>query len=220
MKRRYRPFSFVGWTMTETWARTCVPCSVGAACAADEGWRCARLVYTLRFRGRVVFRHTGAGCRGTGVGLMGDEEQATPTLDAADMALVTQLGERRHVQKGEYLYREGDATNEFFVVVSAEIDIVVTVDGNERVIMSHGPGRFLGELNLLSGLRVFVSARVVTEGDVVAISRDQLRELMATKPRLGDTILAAFMARRKLLMTGSRAHGAAHRITVLSGVSS
>jgi thioredoxin reductase (NADPH) len=54
---------------------------------------------------------------------------------------------------------------------------------------------------MLSGLRVFVSARVVTAGEVVVVSRDQLRQLMATKPRLGDTILAAFVARRGLLMT-------------------
>jgi thioredoxin reductase (NADPH) len=119
------------------------------------------------------------------------------------MALVTQLGDRRQVRKGEYLYREGDVAYEFFVLVSAEIDIVVAVDGGERVIIRHGPGRFLGELNMLSGLRVFVSARVVTAGEVVAISRDGLRQLMATNPRLGDTILAAFMARRGLLMTGA-----------------
>jgi thioredoxin reductase (NADPH) len=134
---------------------------------------------------------------------MGDEDLATPTLNAADMALVTELGERRQVHKGDYLYREGDATNEFFVLVSAEIDVVVGVDGEERVIVSHGPGRFLGELNMLSGLRVFVSARVVKSGDVVAISRDHLRQLMATNPRLGDIILSAFMARRGLLMTGA-----------------
>ncbi len=132
-----------------------------------------------------------------------DEEQATPTLDATDMALLAEYGERRHVREGEYLYREGDATNEFFVVVSAEIDIVMTVDGEERVIISHGPGRFLGELNMLSGLRVFVSARVMTDGEVIAISRDRMRELMSSKPRLGDTILAAFMARRGILMTGA-----------------
>jgi thioredoxin reductase (NADPH) len=134
---------------------------------------------------------------------MGDEELATPTLSPADMALVAQLGDRRQVREGEYLYREGDVAYEFFVLVSAEIDIVVSVDGEERVIIHHGPGRFLGELNMLSGLRVFVSARVVTAGEVVAISRDCLRQLMATKPRLGDTILAAFMARRGLLMTGA-----------------
>ncbi len=129
------------------------------------------------------------------------EEEATPTLDAADMALVTQMGVRRQVREGEYLYREGDVTYDFFVLVSAEVDIVVVVDGGERVIIRHGPGRFLGELNMLSGLRVFVSARVVTAGEVVVVPRDRLRQLMATNPRLGDIILAAFVARRGMLMT-------------------
>jgi thioredoxin reductase (NADPH) len=134
---------------------------------------------------------------------MGDEEEATPTLDAADMALVTQLGDRRRVEVGEYLFREGDAAYDFFVLVSAEVDIVVAVDGSEEAVIRHGPGRFLGELNMLSGLRVFVSARVISAGEVVAISRDRLRQLMATNPRLGDTILAAFVARRGLLMTAA-----------------
>jgi thioredoxin reductase (NADPH) len=134
---------------------------------------------------------------------MAHEDEATPTLDAADMAFVTQLGERREVHEGEYLYREGDVTNDFFVLVSAEIDMVVTVDDEERPIVHHGPGRFLGELGMLSGLRVFVSARVASGGEVVAISRDRLRQLMATDPRLGSIILAAFVARRALLMTNA-----------------
>jgi thioredoxin reductase (NADPH) len=134
---------------------------------------------------------------------MGVDEEASPTLDAADMELVTRLGARRQVVEGEYLYREGDAAYDFFVLVSAEVDIVVAVDDGERTIVRHGPGRFLGELNMLSGLRVFVSARVVKAGEVVVVPRDRLRQLMATKPRLGNTILAAFVARRGLLMTGA-----------------
>jgi thioredoxin reductase (NADPH) len=134
---------------------------------------------------------------------MADDDEATPTLDAADMALVTELGVRRQVQEGEYLYKAGDITYDFFVLVSAEVDIVVGVDDGERVIINHGPGRFLGELNMLSGMRVLVSARVVKPGEVVAVSRDRLRQLMATNPRLGNTILAAFVARRRMLMTGA-----------------
>jgi thioredoxin reductase (NADPH) len=128
-------------------------------------------------------------------------DEATPTLDEADMALAEQIGVRRRVHEGEYLYREGDHSYDFFVMVSAAVDIVVAVDGAERVIVRHGPGRFLGELNMLSGLRVLVSARVTTPGEVIAIPRDQMRQLMATNPRLGDTILAAFVARRGLLLT-------------------
>ena len=134
---------------------------------------------------------------------MAEDQEATPTLDAADIALVAELGTRRQAREGEYLYREGDVTYDFFVLVSAEVDIVVAVDGDERVIIRHGPGRFLGELNMLSGLRVFVSARVVTAGEVVVVARDRLRQLMATKPELGDTILSAFVARRGMLMTGA-----------------
>jgi thioredoxin reductase (NADPH) len=134
---------------------------------------------------------------------VGDEELATPTLNAGDMASVEELGVRREVREGEYLYRAGDVAYDFFVLVSAEVEIVVAVDGGETIVAHHGPGRFLGELNMLSGLRVFVSARVVTAGEVVVVSRDRMRQLMATNPRLGDTILAAFVARRGLLMTGA-----------------
>ena len=134
---------------------------------------------------------------------MAYEAEAIPTLDAGDVALIAELGVRRQVQVGEYLYREGDVTYDFFVLIDAAVDIALTVAGGEHVIAHHGPGRFLGELNMLSGLRVFVSARVVTAGEVVVVARDRLRQLMATHPALGDTILAAFVARRSMLMTGA-----------------
>ena len=134
---------------------------------------------------------------------MADEPETHPTLDPKEMALVAELGSPRQVREGEYLYREGDVTYDFFVLVSAEVDIVVTVDGGESLLVHHGPGRFLGELNMLTGLRVFVSARVVKSGEVIVVARDRLRQLMASNARLGDTILAAFMARRDWLMSGA-----------------
>jgi thioredoxin reductase (NADPH) len=51
--------------------------------------------------------------------LMRDDDEATPTLEATDMAIVARLGERRQAQAGEYLYREGDFTYDFFVRVDA-----------------------------------------------------------------------------------------------------
>jgi thioredoxin reductase (NADPH) len=134
---------------------------------------------------------------------MADDAVAFPTLSAADMAAIAELGTRRPMAKGEYLYREGDVTYDFFVVVSGAVEAVSTSGGTERVIARHGPGRFLGELNLLTGLRVFVSARVVEPGEVLVVPRDDLRRIISTRPGLGDVILAAFMARRAILMTGA-----------------
>jgi thioredoxin reductase len=62
---------------------------------------------------------------------MADEADATPTLDPTDVALVAQHDARRWVDEGEFLYREGDVTYDFFVLVTAEVDIVVSVDGGE-----------------------------------------------------------------------------------------
>jgi hypothetical protein len=113
------------------------------------------------------------------------------------------LGVRRAVAAGEYLYREGDASYDFYVVLSGAVVIFVKSEGRERIIARHDAGRFLGELNLLTGQRVYVSARVAVPGEVIVVSRDALRRLIATDANLSDKILAAFLARRAILMSGA-----------------
>ena len=83
----------------------------------------------------------------------------------------------------------------------AAVEITIGPVGNERVIARHGPGNFLGELNLLAGLRVFVSARVTEPGEVIVVPVVEFRRMVATQPALSDTILGAFIARRAVLVT-------------------
>jgi thioredoxin reductase (NADPH) len=128
---------------------------------------------------------------------------AFPALDPADIGAIEALGTRRSVSAGEYLFHQGDVRYDFYVVLSGEVEIVVNADGADRVVVRHGSGRFVGELSLLAGSRVLVSARVVQPGVVVVLPRDRLRHLIATSPRLGDTILAAFMARRGGLLSSA-----------------
>jgi thioredoxin reductase (NADPH) len=132
-----------------------------------------------------------------------DDAAAFPTLDDAQLATLEALGSRRSVEVGDFLFREGDTSYDFYVILSGAVDIVLHADGEERVVTRHGPGRFLGELSMLSGLRVFLSARVAEPGEVIVVPAADLRRVLATQPGLGDTILAAFMARRAGLLTGA-----------------
>jgi thioredoxin reductase (NADPH) len=134
-----------------------------------------------------------------------DTTIAFPTLDAGELAVLEALGTTRPTAAGEYLYREGDATYDFFVVLSGLVEIVARIDGEERIITSHGRGRFIGELNLLTGQRAYLSARVVEPGEVIVVPRAALQHVIATQPRLGDMILAAFMARRSQLLDDAAA---------------
>jgi thioredoxin reductase (NADPH) len=133
-----------------------------------------------------------------------DYSEAFPTLTEADLGVLERQGSRRSTYRGEYLFRQGDATNDFYVVLSGAVEMVVhSATNEERVVARHGPGRFIGELSLISGLRLFVSARVVEPGEVTIVSRESLRDLLATQPSLSDTVLKALMARRTLLLTGA-----------------
>ena len=120
-------------------------------------------------------------------------EAVIPDLDDSEIESMEPHGTRCVVRAGDYLYRAGDTGYDFYVVLSGSIEIVLEVDGDEQVIVTHGPGKFLGELNLLTGLRVFVSARVAEDGEVLAIPVEELRRIIATEPQLSDKILATFM---------------------------
>jgi thioredoxin reductase (NADPH) len=49
---------------------------------------------------------------------------------------------------------------------------------------------------MLTGSRVFLSARMVEPGEVLAVPVEQLRMVIATQPNLSDKILTTFMSRR------------------------
>ncbi len=150
-----------------------------------------------------------------------DGDSSIPTLDASEIALLEPLGRRQRVDAGDYLYRAGDAGYDFYVVLSGRVEILLDADGDDGLITVHGPGRFLGELNMLTGLRVFVSARVAEAGEVLALPVDALRRVIATEPQLSDKILTAFISRRADLITdaatttrviGSRYSSETHQI--------
>jgi thioredoxin reductase (NADPH) len=127
------------------------------------------------------------------------DDVAWPRLDSDLIAELEALGEIRDVEPGDILYRAGAPTPDFFVVLEGEVEIVRLDDAGELVIATHGPHRFLGELNLLTGQRAFLSARVSRPGRVLVVPLATLRQLMSTKPDFSDTIFRALVARREIL---------------------
>ncbi len=131
------------------------------------------------------------------------DDAALTVLTADELAAIEAVGTRRSVVPGEYLYRAGDARYDFFVILNGSVVVFTVADGGAREIARHGPGRFLGELNMLTGMRVFVSVEVVEAGEVLVVPHDRLLSLISTHPSLSDKVLAAFMARRTMLLEGA-----------------
>ena len=93
-------------------------------------------------------------------------------LLASQLATLVSLGEERTAGVGDVLYRVGDRRYPFIAILEGEVAIL---DGAGQEIVRHGPSRFLGELNLLSGQAVFVTAVVTQPLRYVAVHPDVLR---------------------------------------------
>src|SRR3977135_2752943 len=104
---------------------------------------------------------------------------AFPRLSEQQIEALARHGERRPTRRGELLFREGDPSCDFYVIQEGMVAVVEDYGRDPRLIGVHGPGRFLGELNLLTGQTVFLTAEVRQPGEVVVVPAETLRHLVA-----------------------------------------
>jgi thioredoxin reductase (NADPH) len=121
---------------------------------------------------------------------------ASPRLSASQLARLGALGEERTARVGDVLYRVGDRTYPFIAILAGEVAII---DAAGREIVRHGPSGFLGEMNLLTGQTVFVTAVVTKRLRYVAVERDVLKALLFEDGPLSDLVLATLIDRREAL---------------------
>ncbi|MFL5896166.1 MAG: FAD-dependent oxidoreductase [Thermoleophilaceae bacterium] len=130
-----------------------------------------------------------------------DQQGAFPRLGDEAIAALEEYGRHRETQVGDVLFADGDATYDFFVVLSGKVAIVQDANcADEHTIGVHGERRFLGELNLLSGEGVYLTARVVEPGEVLQLPRKDLRAFIDNEPGIAELIMRAYLARRALLI--------------------
>jgi thioredoxin reductase (NADPH) len=121
---------------------------------------------------------------------------ASPTLSASQLATLAGLGEELTAQVGDVLFQVGDRRYPFIAIIEGEVAIH---DAAGHEITRHGRSGFLGEMNLLSGQTVFLTAIVTQTLRYIAVPRDALRPLLFEDGPLSDLVLSTFTLRREAL---------------------
>ena len=120
----------------------------------------------------------------------------SPVLSASQLELLASHGEERTAGVGDVLFEIGDERYPFIAILEGEAAILDSA-GDE--IVRHGASGFLGELNLMTGQTVYLTAVVTQPMRYIAVEREVLRPLLFDDGPLGDVLLSAFMARREAL---------------------
>ena len=117
-------------------------------------------------------------------------------LSSTQLTLLAGHGEERTAEVGETLFEVGDESYPFVAIVEGEVAVT---DAAGQEIVRHGASGFLGEMNLLSGQTVFLTAVVTEPMRYIAVDREVLRQLLFEDGALSDLLLSAFVERRELL---------------------
>ena len=128
---------------------------------------------------------------------------AFPRLTPGDIALLRILGTSHWYEDGETVFRAGRDAAEMYVVESGAMDILNPAQDNRHVV-THGPGEFSGDIDLLTRRPPIVTAVARGRTQLTRVPGERLREVLIKIPHVGEILLAAALERRRLLLeTGS-----------------
>jgi thioredoxin reductase (NADPH) len=126
------------------------------------------------------------------------EETAFPRLTSAELALVKPLATPCDYADGDVVFRAGQPDIDLYVVESGRLEIRNPTDG-DRLIAVHEPGHFSGDIDVLTGRPVIVTAVAKGPTRLLCVPNGQLRRLLNRVPSLGEKLIIAFTRRRELL---------------------
>ena len=127
------------------------------------------------------------------------EEIAFPKLTSAEIAHIRTMATPCDYADGQVLFPAGTPNVDFYVVESGGVEIRNPSDDN-RLIVVHDPGQFSGDIDLLTGRPVIVTATARGPTRILRVPNGQLRALLNRVPTLGEKLIIAFTRRRELLV--------------------
>jgi thioredoxin reductase (NADPH) len=119
------------------------------------------------------------------------------TLAPAEIDRLRRFGERHAWADGEALVRVGEAGHGMTIILEGVVDITSQDElGRRTLIVTYGPGSFMGELAQLSGRAALVDAYARGPVEGLVIPPERLRALLVAEAELGERIMRALILRR------------------------
>jgi thioredoxin reductase (NADPH) len=125
-----------------------------------------------------------------------EDPDLRPLLGESQLTLLRRYGKAVEVLEGEILFADGDQTYDMIVVLEGGVEVVEHLgQTDERLIISYGPREFIGEMGLLTGQSVYLSAVATSDARLLRIPAPQVKTIISEEPDLSDLIIRAFLLR-------------------------
>jgi len=114
--------------------------------------------------------------------------------------LATRVG-KKHLQRGELLFVEGEPCAGLFVVVTGEIRLFnLSLAGREQVLSVRGPGRSFGDPVVFDGGNHSASAAALEDTELLFISRTDFQKFCREHPEVMFKVIAEVGSRLRRMI--------------------
>ncbi|MBZ5694728.1 MAG: Crp/Fnr family transcriptional regulator [Acidobacteriia bacterium] len=123
------------------------------------------------------------------------------SLTEAEMRALAARASKRHFQRGELLFGEGDPCTGLFLVASGKIRIFkLSAAGREQVLAVEGPGSSFAELPVFDGGNYPAAASALEDANVLFISRKDFQNFCREHPDVALKVIAVVGSRLRRLI--------------------
>ena len=122
--------------------------------------------------------------------------------DLPDGAIHTlaEMSETRLYDQAETIIRQGDQGEELFIVRRGEVAVMLEENGQGRVEVARlGPGKFFGEMSLMTGEERRATVRTVNESEVLVVGKDAFSKVFDSYPDLVQHVCDVLAEREERL---------------------
>lgn len=123
-------------------------------------------------------------------------------LPAGDVEAIAAFTVVKHLDKGDYLFREGDRSDGFYVVQKGGINVHrVSPSGKEQVIQLFRPTESFAEATLASAGGYPADARATESSAVLLVPKAEFVDLLRRRPELGLRMLGSMSQHLRVLVS-------------------
>lgn len=145
------------------------------------------------------------------------------SLPEHDLERLCEMVTEVRLEPGDQLFAEGSPGDKAYIIETGEIEILKKSGGKNVLLAVRKSGDVIGEMSLLEQAPRFASGRARTDSSLLAISHEQLDELLNNSPSAAKSLLFTITSRlrstelmlrqsEKMAQLGTLTAGIAHEL--------
>lgn len=127
-------------------------------------------------------------------------------LPIEDIVIIADILQELEFQEGHIIFNEGDPGDKMYIIVSGQVIIQKGEGDKVEMTVTLGSGECFGEMAILDGLPRSASVKVTKLANLLAIEREDFRELLRVYPEISLNVIQILSGRLRSASSNTIKH--------------